>query len=395
MVTPVIPTYARLDVAFERGEGAYLYDTNGERYLDFGAGVAVNSLGHAHPHLVKAVTEQAQKLWHTSNVYRVSGQEKLAKRLTDATFADTVFFTNSGVEAIEASIKMARRYQYVSGHPERFRTITFEGAFHGRTLSGIAATGNAKYLEGFGPKVDGFDQIPFGDLKLVEKAITPETAAILLEPIQGEGGLRPATPEFLRGLRKLCDEHGLLLILDEVQTGVARTGKLFAHELAGITPDIMAIAKGIGGGFPMGACLATERAASGMTAGTHGSTFGGNPLAMAVGNAVLDVVLESKFLEHVNKVANFARQQLAGLVASHPSVFEDVRGEGLMLGLKLRVPNTEFVAALLRNKMLVIGAGDNVIRLLPPLIITEDDVRAALKILSETAVEFEKKEAAA
>jgi len=395
MITPVIPTYARLDVAFERGEGAYLYDEKGERYLDFGAGVAVNSLGHAHPHLVKTITEQAGKLWHTSNIYRVSGQEKLAKRLTDATFADTVFFTNSGVEAIEASIKMARRYQYVNGHPERFRTITFEGAFHGRTLSGIAATGNAKYLEGFGPKVEGFDQVPFGDLKLVEKAITPETAAILIEPIQGEGGLRPATPEFLRGLRKLCDEHGLLLILDEVQTGVARTGKLFAHELAGITPDIMAIAKGIGGGFPMGACLATERAASGMTAGTHGSTFGGNPLAMAVGNAVLDVVLAPGFMEHVVKVANFARQQLAGLVAAHPTVFEDVRGEGLMMGLKMRVPNTEFVAALLKNKMLVIGAGDNVIRLLPPLIVTEDDVRAALKILSETAAEFEKKTEAA
>ena len=395
MITPVIPTYARLDVAFERGEGAYLYDDKGERYLDFGAGVAVNSLGHAHPHLVKTIVEQAGKLWHTSNIYRVSGQERLAKRLTDATFADTVFFTNSGVEAIEASIKMARRYQYVNGHPERFRTITFEGAFHGRTLAGIAAGGQAKYLEGFGPKVEGFDQVPFGDLKLVEKAITPETAAILIEPIQGEGGLRPATPEFLRGLRKLCDEHGLLLILDEVQTGVARTGKLFAHEWAGITPDIMAIAKGIGGGFPMGACLATERAASGMTAGTHGSTFGGNPLAMAVGNAVLDVVLAPGFLEHVVKVANFARQQLAGLVAAHPQVFEDVRGEGLMLGLKMRVPNTEFVAALLRHKMLVIGAGDNVIRLLPPLIVTEDDVRAALKILSETAAEFEKKTEAA
>ncbi|MEI9931937.1 MAG: aspartate aminotransferase family protein [Rhizomicrobium sp.] len=395
MITPVIPTYARLDVAFERGEGVYLYDDKGERYLDFGAGVAVNSLGHAHPHLVKTITEQAQKLWHTSNIYRVAGQEKLAKRLTDATFADTVFFTNSGVEAIEASIKMARRYQYVNGHPERFRTITFEGAFHGRTLAGIAAGGQAKYLEGFGPKVEGFDQVPFGDLKLVEKAITPETAAILIEPIQGEGGLRPATPEFLRGLRKLCDEHGLLLILDEVQTGVARTGKLFAHELAGIMPDIMAIAKGIGGGFPMGACLATERAASGMTAGTHGSTFGGNPLAMAVGNAVLDVVLAPDFLEHVVKVANFARQQLAGLVASHPQVFEDVRGEGLMLGLKMRVSNTEFVAALFKNKMLAIGAGDNVIRLLPPLIVTEDDVRAALKILSHTAAEFESEKAAA
>jgi acetylornithine/N-succinyldiaminopimelate aminotransferase len=395
VITPVIPTYARLDVTFERGEGAYIYDDRGERYLDFGAGVAVNSLGHAHPHLVKTITEQAGKLWHTSNIYRVAGQEKLARRLTDATFADTVFFTNSGVEAIEASIKMARRYQYVNGHPERFRTITFEGAFHGRTLAGIAAGGQAKYLEGFGPKVEGFDQVPFGDLKLVEKAIGPETAAILIEPIQGEGGVRPATPEFLRGLRKLCDAHGLLLILDEIQTGVARTGKLFAHEWAGIAPDIMAIAKGIGGGFPMGACLATERAASGMTAGTHGSTFGGNPLAMAVGNAVLDVVLAPGFIEHVEKVANFARQQLAGLVASHPSVFEDVRGEGLMLGLKMRVPNTAFVAALLRHKMLAIGAGDNVIRLLPPLIVTEDDVHAALKILSEAAAEFEKKEAAA
>jgi acetylornithine/N-succinyldiaminopimelate aminotransferase len=395
MVTPVLPTYARFDVAFERGEGAYVFDDKGERYLDFGGGIAVNSLGHAHPVLVKAITEQAQKLWHTSNLYRVAGQEKLAKRLTDATFADTVFFTNSGVEAIEASIKMARRYQYTNGHPERFRTITFEGAFHGRTLAGIAAGGQAKYLEGFGPKVEGFDQVPFGDLKLVEAAITPETAAILIEPIQGEGGLRPATTEFLRGLRRICDEHGLLLILDEVQTGVARTGKLFAHEWAGIAPDIMAIAKGIGGGFPMGACLATERAASGMAVGSHGTTFGGNPLAMAVGNAVLDVVMAPGFIDHVEKVANFARQQLAGLVASHPSVFEDVRGQGLMLGLKMRVPNTEFVNALFQHKMLAVGAGDNVIRLLPPLIITEDDVRAALKILSETAADFEKKEAAA
>jgi acetylornithine/N-succinyldiaminopimelate aminotransferase len=395
MVTPVLPTYARFDVAFERGEGAYVFDDKGERYLDFGGGIAVNSLGHAHPVLVKALGEQAQKLWHTSNLYRVAGQEKLAKRLTDATFADTVFFTNSGVEAIEASIKMARRYQYVNGHPERFRTITFEGAFHGRTLAGIAAGGQAKYLEGFGPKVEGFDQVPFGDLKLVEAGITSETAAILIEPIQGEGGLRPATTEFLRGLRRICDEHGLLLILDEVQTGVARTGKLFAHEWAGITPDIMAIAKGIGGGFPMGACLATERAASGMAVGSHGTTFGGNPLAMAVGNAVLDVVLAPGFIEHVEKVANFARQQLAGLVAAHPGVFEDIRGQGLMLGLKMRVPNTEFVNALFQHKMLAVGAGDNVIRLLPPLIITEDDVRAALKILSETAVEFEKKEAAA
>jgi len=395
MVTPVLPTYVRADVAFVRGEGANLYAEDGERYLDFGGGIAVNALGHAHPHLVKTLTEQAGKLWHTSNLYRIPDQERLAKRLVDATFADTVFFTNSGVEAIEASIKIARRYQYKNGHPERFRTITFEGAFHGRTLAAIAAGGQAKYLEGFGPKADGFDQVAFGDLKLVEKAIVPETAAILIEPIQGEGGLRPATAEFLRGLRKLCDEHGLMLIFDEVQTGVGRTGKLFAHEWAGVTPDIMAIAKGIGGGFPMGACLATERAASGMTAGSHASTFGGNPLAMAVGNAVLDVVLDPKFLPHVQDVANYTRQQLARLVAEHPTVFEDVRGQGLMLGLKMRVPNTEFLAELFKHKMLAVGAGDNVVRLLPPLIVEEDQVREALKLLSDTAAVFEKKSEAA
>jgi acetylornithine/N-succinyldiaminopimelate aminotransferase len=390
VIPSVLPTYARADVAFVRGEGVNLYAEDGTRYLDFAAGIAVNALGHAHPHLVKALSEQAAKLWHTSNLYRVPGQEKLAKRLVDATFADTVFFSNSGVEAIEASIKMARRYQYRCGHPGRFRTITFEGAFHGRTLAAIAAGGQAKYLEGFGPKTDGFDQVPFGEIKLVEAAIVPETAAILIEPVQGEGGLRPATPEFLRALRKLCDDHGLMLIFDEVQTGVGRTGKLFAHEWAGVTPDIMAIAKGIGGGFPMGACLATERAASGMTPGSHASTFGGNPLAMAVGNAVLDVVLAPDFLPHVQRVANYARQQLAGLVAVHPGVFEDVRGEGLMLGLKMRVPNTEFLAELFKRRMLAVGAGDNVVRLLPPLIVEEADVREALTLLSETAETFEK-----
>jgi acetylornithine/N-succinyldiaminopimelate aminotransferase len=386
-----LPTYVRTDVAFVRGEGASLFAEDGERYLDFGGGIAVNALGHAHPHLVKTLSEQAAKLWHTSNLYRIPDQERLAKRLVDATFADTVFFTNSGVEAIEASIKIARRYQYKSGHPERFRTITFEGAFHGRTLAAIAAGGQAKYLEGFGPKTDGFDQVPFGDLAAVKKAIVPETAAILIEPIQGEGGLRPAPAEFLRGLRALCDEHGLMLIFDEVQTGVGRTGKLFAHEWAGVTPDIMAIAKGIGGGFPMGACLATEHAASGMTAGSHASTFGGNPLAMAVGNAVLDVVLDPEFLPHVQAVANYARQQLARLVAEHPSVFEDVRGEGLMLGLKMRVPNTEFLAELFQHKMLAVGAGDNVVRLLPPLIVGEGEVREALQRLSDTAAVFEAK----
>ena len=389
MITPVLPTYARADIAFVRGEGASLYAEDGTRYLDFGGGIAVNALGHAHPHLVKTLSEQAAKLWHTSNLYRIPDQERLAKRLVDATFADTVFFGNSGVEAIEASIKMARRYQYRCGHPERFRTITFEGAFHGRTLAAIAAGGQAKYLEGFGPKTDGFDQVPFGDIDAVKKAIVPETAAILIEPVQGEGGLRPATPEFLRALRSLADEHDLMLIFDEVQTGVGRTGKLFAHEWAGVTPDIMAIAKGIGGGFPLGACLATERAAAGMTAGSHASTFGGNPLAMAVGNAVLDIVLAPDFLPHVEKVANFARQQLAGLVAAHPKVFEDVRGEGLMLGLKMRVPNTEFLSRLFAHKMLGVGAGDNVVRLLPPLIIEESDMREALNLLSETAESFE------
>jgi acetylornithine/N-succinyldiaminopimelate aminotransferase len=391
----VLPTYSRADVAFVRGEGCFIFAEDGQRYLDFGAGIAVNALGHAHPALVAAITEQAGKLWHTSNLYRIPGQEKLARRLVDATFADTVFFTNSGVEAIEASIKMARRYHYAKGEPDRFRIISFEGAFHGRTLAAIAAGGQAKYLEGFGPKVEGFDQVAFGDMKALEAAVTPATAALLIEPIQGEGGLRAATPEYLRALRKLCDERGMLLIFDEVQTGVGRTGKLFAHEWSGVTPDIMAIAKGIGGGFPLGACLATERAASGMTPGSHASTFGGNPLAMAVGNAVLDVVLAPDFLLRVRDVANYARQQLGSLTAEHPDVFEDVRGEGLMLGLKLKVPNAEFIDALRARHMLAVGAGGNVVRLLPPLIVDESQVREAVKLLSETAAEFEAQKKAA
>jgi acetylornithine/N-succinyldiaminopimelate aminotransferase len=388
VISSVLPTYAREDVAFVRGEGAYLFDEEGERYLDFAAGIAVNALGHAHPKLVAALTDQASKLWHTSNLYRAPGQERLAKRLTENTFADTVFFGNSGVEAIECAIKMARRHHYVKGGVERFRTITFEGAFHGRTLAAIAAGGQAKYLEGFGPKADGFDQVVFGDLSAVKAAITPTTAAILIEPIQGEGGLRPAESEFLRGLRRLCDDHGLLLIFDEVQTGVGRTGKLFAHEWADVTPDIMTIAKGIGGGFPMGACLATEAAASGMNVGSHASTFGGNPLAMAVGNAVLDVVLAPGFLDRVQRVANFARQQLAALPSEFPHIFEDVRGHGLMLGLKLGVPNSAFVGNLRARHLLAVGAGRNVLRLLPPLIIDEEQVREAIQILSEAAVEY-------
>ena len=385
----LLPTYARADVAFVRGEGAYIFDENGNRYLDFGAGVAVNALGHAHPHLVAALTEQAGKLWHTSNLYRVPGQEKLARRLIDTTFADTVFFTNSGVEAIEASIKMARRYHFANGAAERFRIVTFEGAFHGRTLAAIAAGGQAKYLEGFGPKVEGFDQVPLGDMKALEAAITDATAALLIEPIQGEGGLRAVPPEFLRALRRLCDERGMLLIFDEIQTGIGRTGKLFAHEWAGVEPDIMAIAKGIGGGFPVGACLATAEAAKGMTTGTHGTTFGGNPLAMAVGNAVLDVVLAPGFLEHVQRVGNYAKQQLSSLVSEHPGVFEDLRGAGLMLGLKMTMPNNEFIDALRAHGMLAIGAGDNVVRLLPPLIIEESHMREAMEKLTETAREFE------
>ena len=370
-------TFARAPLAFERGEGSWLVTETGERYLDFAAGIAVNSLGHCHPHLVAALTEQANRLWHVSNLYQIPGQSRLAERLAEASFADRVFFTNSGAEALECAIKTARRYHYVSGRPERFRTITFEGAFHGRTLATIAAGGQQKYLEGFGPKVDGFDQVPFGDIEAVEKAIGPETAAILIEPVQGEGGIRFVPAPFIEKLRALCDRHGLLLILDEVQSGVGRTGKLFAYEWAGVEPDIMAIAKGIGGGFPLGACLATEKAAAGMTPGVHGTTFGGNPLAMAVGNAVLDVVLEEGFLDTVQARALNARQMLASLVDEFPQVFEDVRGNGLLLGLKCRMANTAVLAAVIGEKLLAVTAGDNVLRLLPPLTVSDEEIREA------------------
>ena len=383
VITPLLPTYARADLAFDRGEGPYLIATTGERFLDFAGGIAVNILGHAHPHLVAALNAQAAKLWHTSNLYRVPGQERLAERLVAATFADTVFFGNSGAEAVECSIKMARKYHAARGEPERYRLITVEGAFHGRTLATIAAGGQKKYLEGFGPKVDGFDQVPFGDHAALKAAIGPQTAGILIEPIQGEGGIRPFGWDYLRELRALCDEHGILLILDEIQTGFGRTGKLFAHEWAGITPDIMAVAKGLGGGFPVGACLATEKAAAGMTAGTHGSTFGGNPLAMAVGNAVLDVVLEPQFLDHVNRVANYLRQQLAMIRDKHGAIIEEVRGEGLMIGLKCKVANTELVAAMRDRGLLSVGAGDNAVRLLPPLIIDEAQAREAIGIIND------------
>ena len=381
----LLPTYARAPIALERGEGAWAITADGTRYLDFGAGIAVNALGHAHPHLVEALTSQAQRIWHTSNLYTMPDGEKLARRLCEATFAERVFFTNSGAEANECAIKMARKYHAAKGHPERYRIVTFEGAFHGRTLATIAAGGQQKYIDGFGPKVDGFDQVPFDDEAALKAAIGPETAALMIEPIQGEGGLRSVPMRFLKRLRELCDEHGLMLVFDEIQTGVGRTGKFFAYELNGVAPDIMSIAKGIGGGFPMGACLATEEAASGMTLGTHGTTFGGNPLAMAVGNAVLDVILADGFLDHVQKTALRLRQSLAQLKDQHPQVIEEIRGEGLMLGLKLKTPNTDFVAQARAAGLLVVAAGDNVVRLLPPLIIGESEVAEAVARLDKAA----------
>ncbi|MCO5160464.1 MAG: aspartate aminotransferase family protein [Mesorhizobium sp.] len=371
-------TFSRAPLAFERGEGSWLYTANGDAYLDFAGGIAVNSLGHCHPHLVAALTEQAGKLWHVSNLYNVTGQQRLAERLVENSFADRAFFTNSGAEALECAIKTARRYHFVNGRPERFRIITFEGAFHGRTLATIAAGGQKKYLEGFGPKVEGFDQVPFFDLDAVKAAIGPETAAILVEPLQGEGGIRELPQGGLAALRRLCDEHGLLLVLDEVQTGVGRTGKLFAYEWTGIEPDVVAIAKGIGGGFPMGACLATDAAAAGMTAGTHGTTFGGNPLAMAVGNAVLDVVLAAGFLEDVSRKGLLLKQGLAGIADDFPQVIEGIRGVGLMAGLKCGLPNTEVNKALRAQHLLAAPAGDNVVRLLPPLTADDDEIRLAV-----------------
>ena len=388
MITPLLPTYQRADLAFERGEGCTLYTAEGEAYLDFGAGIAVNAFGHAHPRLIAALAAQAQKLWHTSNLYRVPGQESLAAKLVAATFADTVFFCNSGAEAIECAIKITRRYQFAKGLPERFRIITFEGAFHGRTLAAIAAGNQAKYLEGFGPKVEGFDSLPSADYATVKAAIGESTAGILVEPIQGEGGIRVFSPETLRGLRKLADDNGLLLIFDEVQTGLGRTGKLFAHEWSGITPDVMAIAKALGGGFPVGACLATEAAGAAMTAGTHGSTFGGNPLAMAVANEAFDMVSDPKFLAHVRQMSLRLKQRLAELKDLHPNVIEDVRGEGLLIGLKLKVPNREFMAALREARLLTVTGGDNTLRILPPLIAGEAEIAQGMAILDRVAAKF-------
>lgn len=381
MPAPLMDTYSPPDLDFVRGDGVWMITDTGERYLDFIAGIAVNALGHNHPALVGALKDQADRLWHTSNMFRVPGQLELAKKLTDNTFADRVFFTNSGTEAIECALKTARHYFFAKGEPHRYRIITFTGAFHGRSFGAINAGGNPKYLEGFGPAMEGFDQIAFGDMDALKSTITEETAAILLEPVQGEGGVRAFEDADLREIRRLCDEHGILLIYDEVQCGAGRTGKLFAHEWAErAQPDIMAVAKGVGGGFPMGACLTTDAAGEHMKMGTHGSTFGGNPLAMAVGNAVFDELTKPGFMDEVNEVAGYLKQQLHGLADTYPDVIEEVRGRGLLVGMKLKdaVVNRDFVGLARDNGLLIGAAGDNVARMAPPLTVTKDDVRTAL-----------------
>ncbi|MCL4154308.1 UNVERIFIED_CONTAM: hypothetical protein GTU68_007161, partial [Idotea baltica] len=383
-------TYTRAPLNFVSGTGSWLVEADGRRFLDIGAGIAVNALGHAHPDLVAALTEQAGKLWHTSNLYPIGPQQKLADMLVENTFADTVFFTNSGTESCELAVKMARKFHYDTGAPERTDIITFDGAFHGRSAAGIAAAGSEKMTKGFGPLLPGFVHLPFGDHDaLAEAAKSPTVGAIMVEPVQGEGGIRPLSDACLKGMRDLCDEHGLLLILDEIQCGVARTGKLFAHEWSGVAPDIMLVAKGIGGGFPLGAVLATENAAQGMTAGTHGSTYGGNPLACAVGCKVMEIVADPAFIADVNRKAGLFRQKLEGLVASHPDVFEAVRGSGLMLGLKCKAQNTDIVAAGYAQELLTVPAADNVIRLLPPLNISDEDIDEAISRLDEAATHIE------
>ena len=389
MIPSVLPTYNRAPLTFVKGEGAWLTEADGRRFLDLGAGIAVNALGHAHPALVAALTEQAHALWHVSNLYNIPQQQALADKLVEHTFADTVFFTNSGTESCELAVKMARKYFYDKGQAEKVEIITFDGSFHGRSSAGIAAAGSEKMTKGFGPLLPGFVHLTFGDLDGVTNAINENTAAILIEPVQGEGGIRPVPDAELKALRQICDDNGLLLILDEVQCGVGRTGKLFAHEWAGITPDIMMVAKGIGGGFPLGAVLSTEEAASGMTAGTHGSTYGGNPLGCAVGCAVIDQVATPAFLEGVNRKAGLLRQKLEGLIADHPEVFEEVRGSGLMLGLKCKPTNIDVVNAGYDNEVITVPAADNVIRLLPPLTLTEDDIAQAMIRLDKAAAQVE------
>ena len=385
MIPSVLPTYSRAPLSFVKGEGSWLIEQDGRRFLDLGAGIAVNALGHAHPALVAALTEQAGQLWHTSNLYEIPQQQELADRLVALSFADTVFFTNSGTEACELAVKMARKYFYDMGQPDRTEIITFSGSFHGRSSAGIAAAGSEKMTKGFGPLLPGFKPIEFGDMEALGAAITDTTAAIMIEPVQGEGGIRPVPDADLKQMRALCETHGLLLIFDEVQCGVGRTGKMFAHEWAGVTPDIMMVAKGIGGGFPLGAVLATENAASGMTAGTHGSTYGGNPLGCAVGNAVVNIIGTDAFLDDVNRKAGLMRQKLEGLVASHPDVFESVRGSGLMLGLKCKATNSDVVSAGYRHEVITVPAADNVIRLLPPLNITDEDIAEAVSRLDQAA----------
>jgi acetylornithine/N-succinyldiaminopimelate aminotransferase len=386
----LLPVFARVDLGFTRGEGCWLIATNGERYLDFTSGVAVNALGHAHPHLVKALQEQATKLWHMSNLFKSPDGEILAARLCEQSFADYVFFCNSGAEAMEGVIKLVRHHHFSKGHPERYRIITFEGAFHGRTLGTLAATGSAKYLEGFGPPMDGFDQVPHGDIEAVKKAIGPNTAGILIEPVQGEGGVRSAPHAFFRTLRELCDQHGLLLAMDEVQTGMGRTGDLFAYKRLGVTPDVMSLAKALGGGFPIGAVLASASAAAGMAPGSHGSTFGGNPLAVAAANAVLDVMLKPGFFDHVQKMSLLLKQKLASVVDRYPSVLSEVRGEGLLIGVKAVVPSGDLVAALRDQKLLTVGAGDNVVRFLAPLIVTEAEIDQSIQSLEHACAVMSK-----
>ena len=385
MIASVLPTYSRAPMTFVKGEGSWLIEADGRRFLDLGAGIAVNALGHAHPALVKALADQAGALWHTSNLYHIPQQQMLADKLVDATFADTVFFTNSGTEACELAVKMARKYWYDKGQEDRVEIITFDGSFHGRSSAGIAAAGSEKMTKGFGPLLGGFTHLTFGDHDALTAAASNKTAAIMVEPVQGEGGIRPLPDQCLKGLRDLCDEHGILLILDEVQCGVGRTGKLFAHEWAGVEPDIMMVAKGIGGGFPLGAVLATEDAASGMTAGTHGSTYGGNPLGCAVGCAVLDEINTPEFLAEVNRKSGLLRQKLEGLIASNPDVFESVRGAGMMMGVKCKATNIDVVNAGYDADVLTVPAADNVIRLLPALTITDEEIGEAVARLDQAA----------
>ena len=385
MIASVLPTYNRAPLAFERGEGSWLTTTTGERYLDLGAGIAVNALGHAHPKLVSVLSAQAGKLWHTSNLYDVPNQQKLADLLVANTFADTVFFTNSGTEAAELAIKMARKHFYEKGEKDRIRIISFDGAFHGRSTGAIAMAGSEKMVKGFGPLMPGFTTLAFGDMAALRAEMGADVAAVIIEPIQGEGGIRPVTDAQLKELRAICDEAGALLILDEVQCGMGRTGRLFAHELAGVTPDIMMVAKGIGGGFPLGAVLATEHAASGMAAGSHGSTYGGNPLGCAVGCAVVETIADPAFLGEVNRKSALFRQGLESLVARHPEVFEEVRGVGLILGLKCKLPNSDVVQAGYAQHLLTVPGADNVVRLLPALNIADTDITEALTRLDQAA----------